>query len=326
MEKNLSFVLGAIALVLLLVVIYQNFDISAIVGGTGFISKDEAGEKVIDFIKENLTSPGTEISLTEINEMSGVYEVKFNIMGQDEKVHVTKDTKLLFLQSFDMQPSKPKELPKTEKPKVDLFVMSFCPYGNQAEELMMPVADLLGDSAEIELHYIVYSDYGSGYPEDCIDQENKYCSLHAIGELNQGIRELCVAKYQSDKFWNFVKQTNAQATSDDIETKWQGIASSLDVDVNMVSNCQQNEGIALLDNELALTDTLYPVQDPAEHNGQEEMNVSGSPTIVINGMVFDGQRSVNAYREAICSAFIEPPVECEEELIEPAPSSEGSCE
>jgi len=31
------------------------------------------------------------------------------------------------------------ELPKTAKPKVELFVMSHCPYGTQAEKAMIPV-------------------------------------------------------------------------------------------------------------------------------------------------------------------------------------------
>ena len=41
------------------------------------------------------------------------------------------------------------EITKTDKPNVELFVMSFCPYGVQAETAMKPVVDLLGDSADI---------------------------------------------------------------------------------------------------------------------------------------------------------------------------------
>lgn len=44
---------------------------------------------------------------------------------------------------------------KREKPRVEFFVMSFCPYGNQAEAGLKPVADLLGDQVEWQPHYIV---------------------------------------------------------------------------------------------------------------------------------------------------------------------------
>jgi hypothetical protein len=327
MTKNLSFVLGGIALVLLLVIIYQNFVPSGFSGsGADFATKDEAGEDVINFIKENLTAPDTEISLTEINDMSGVYEVKFNIMGQDERVFVTKDAKLLFLQSFDMQPPEPQKFTKTEKPEVDLFVMAFCPFGNQAEEILIPVAELLGDKANIELRYIIYNDYATGYPEYCLDPEKTYCSMHGIQEINQGIRELCVQKYQKDKLWDFVKAINTQSTSEDVDSKWEAIAQNMGIDVAKIKTCQQDEGIALLTQELNLTHQEYPVQDPAEHQGSESQKVSGSPTLVINGMIFDGERSINGYKEAICSAFINPPAECEQELTESVSSSDGSCE
>ena len=35
--------------------------------------------------------------------------------------------------------------PKKEKPEVELFVMSHCPFGTQIEKGMLPVARLLGD-------------------------------------------------------------------------------------------------------------------------------------------------------------------------------------
>lgn len=46
--------------------------------------------------------------------------------------------------------------PKKQKnPRVDFFVMSFCPFGNQAEDGLAPVAKLLGDKVDWRPHYIV---------------------------------------------------------------------------------------------------------------------------------------------------------------------------
>lgn len=44
---------------------------------------------------------------------------------------------------------------KTDKPVAQLYVMSFCPYGIQAETTMKPVVDLLGSKVSIEPHFIV---------------------------------------------------------------------------------------------------------------------------------------------------------------------------
>jgi len=315
MKNSLIFIVGGIIVVLLVILF---------VFGSGGMSKQKAGVFTIDFITNELASPGTEFTLVDVKEANGMYEVNFEVMGQEDTAYVTKNGKYLFFQPIDMKPAEPTGFTKTDKPEVDLFVMSYCPYGNQAEELLMPVAQLLGDSVDVELHYIVYSDYATGYPDYCIDEDNVYCSMHKIAELNQGIRELCVAKYQPDKFWDFVIGANT-ATSDDIEQKWQGIASGIGIDVNQISTCQKDEGMALLDNELALSNALYPVQEPAQHNGREEASVSGSPTLIINGMIYDGGRSADAYKEAICSAMTNPVPECEQSITSDA-AADGSCE
>lgn len=43
---------------------------------------------------------------------------------------------------------------KTDKPQLDFYVMSFCPYGNQMETTLRPVFDLLGNKVEIKPRYI----------------------------------------------------------------------------------------------------------------------------------------------------------------------------
>lgn len=41
-----------------------------------------------------------------------------------------------------------------EKPELDFYVMSFCPYGNQMETTLRPVFDLLGDKVTLRPRYI----------------------------------------------------------------------------------------------------------------------------------------------------------------------------
>lgn len=323
MQNNiLIYLLGIVALALIGFAVYQSLGSNL----KDIIPQDQIGEYTMNFIKNELASPDTEFTLGTTTEENGMYKVNFEVMGQKESAYVTKNGKYLFFQPIDMMPAEPQELPKSNKPTVDLFVMSYCPYGNQAEELLMPVIDLLGNKIDAGLHYIIYDNYATGYPDYCLDEDMTYCSMHGVEEVNQDIRELCVQKYQPEKLWSFVEEINNQTTAEDVEGKWENIASSLGINITQVKNCEQNEDVALLQDEVNLTNKLYPVQDPQSHNGQEKASISGSPTMVINGMIYDGSRSSNDYKDAICSAFNNPPTECDQELIEDNTAASGSCE
>jgi len=95
------------------------------------------------------------------------------------------------------------QIEKTAKQvEVDFYVMSYCPYGDIAEEALEPVYRVLKDNVNFNPKYIFYNNYQGGGPAYCIDAESKYCSMHGVQEANQGIRELCVEKYfGSDAFF-----------------------------------------------------------------------------------------------------------------------------
>jgi len=260
-----------------------------------------------------------------------LYRLKLSVNSQNFISYITKDGNLLFPEFVDMNPPKPLTIPLSEKPVVDLFVMSFCPAGNQAEDLMKPVVDLLGSVADFNLHYIIYSDYQS---EDfCLSSEQKYCSMHRTAEVNQDIRELCVAEYQPDKLWNFVDEINKRTTAEKVEEEWETIAMDLGLNIDEIKRCQEEEGTILLDREIGLTNQEYPVQDPSKHQrdgeyGFEE-DIQGSPTLVVNGMIYDGERSTKGYKDAICEAFENVPSVCSQETESSENSEEvqtGTCQ
>lgn len=77
---------------------------------------------------------------------------------------------------------------KSDKPLFQFFVMSFCPYGNQIEDVIKPIAELLGDKADIQPQYIFdkitdldsYCKSRSGDPTQCASYvENKYFTTEA---------------------------------------------------------------------------------------------------------------------------------------------------
>jgi len=281
------------------------------------LSPQQAGDKAIAYINHNLVR-GASASLINVSEEAGVYKIHFKIQDREWDAYVTKDGKYLFDRWFEIdekpqasQQPQQKEIPKSEKPEVKLFVMSFCPYGNQAEEIVKPVVDLLGGVVEIEPRYVIYENYASGYPAFCLDKENKYCSMHGINELNQDIREICVYKNQKDKFWDFVLEVNKSCSVDNVETCWKQAARKTGVNVNAVLACQKENG------------QKYAVE---EKELNKKYNVSGSPTLVINGVRYSGPRTPEDYKKAICGAFEAQPKECETTLnSESQTPSSGGC-
>ena len=284
----------------------------------GALSKNKASQKVMDFVNNVALQGQTTASLLETTEESGVYKMRLKIQDQEYEFYATKDAKFLFSQamaitdqSSDQSNDQAQEFPKSDTPEVRLFVMSFCPYGNQAEELMIPVANLLKDKAKIELRYVIYSNYQGGGKDYCLDAEGQYCSMHGISELNQDIREVCVGKYYEDKFWNFVQAINSTCSAYDVDTCWEGVAKTLGVDVNKIKTCQKNEGLTISASELALND---------------QYNIGGSPQLIINGVEYNGARTAEAYKQAICSAFTSQPSECSQILSSEGGSVSGGCE
>lgn len=282
------------------------------------LSAQEAGKKAVDYINNNLLQPGTSAILQSAEEKGELYNVKLNIGGRAYDSYVTKDGKLLFTQAINLDetPETPKQpptqdIPKTATPDVKLFTMTFCPYGNQAEEAMHPVVEALKGKVDVEPHYVIYSNYRGGGPQYCLDKESKYCSMHGIQELNQDVRELCVYKYQKDKYWDFVMKINEKCSAQNVDSCWEAIAKEKGIDTEKIKTCQKDEAIELLKREVGLN---------------EKYGVRGSPTLVINDATYQGGRTPEAFKQAICSAFTTEPSECSETLSGSAASSPaGGC-
>ncbi len=290
---------------------------------SGTVSEQKAAEKAVNFIGNVALQGQAPVSLVESSQESGLYKIVIQIEDQTHEAYVSKDGKFLFAQGTDMDQAQQEQqsqnnnqvqesnIPKNNSPKVELFVMSFCPYGNQAEELMYPVVNSLGDKADIELRYVIYSDYRGGGPEYCLDEESKYCSMHGVDELKQNVRELCVQEYQPNKFWDFVKAINSSCSYQNVESCWENVAKNIGINTSQVKTCLTNEAMDLLAQEVSLND---------------KYGITGSPQLIINGVEFQGDRSSEAYKQGICSGFNSPPEECSETLTDNTDSVSGSCD
>jgi glutaredoxin len=274
------------------------------------IGTDAAKVKVEELIKD---SEG-KATIKEVVEDGDLYKATISFNGQDQPVYVTKDGKKFIEQAVSFEEiakqkaeaqkqreedSKP--APKSDKPQVDLYVMSFCPYGNKAEDTMRSVYVLLKEKVDFNFHYIVSA------------EGEKISSLHGQPEVDQNEREACVLKnYGKGRWLDFVTYVNANCGSDG--KCWEAGAKSLAIDTAKISGCVSSDGLALMKVDAEISNAA---------------GVSGSPTFIINGKKSSAvykYGNAEEYKKAICDAFNSAPEECAKTLSSEASTSQGgSC-
>lgn len=290
------------------------------------LSLEEAKAKAASFINDNLMQEGQSVSIKEAAEESGLYKVVVNMPnGQEIETYLSKDGEKFFPQVMGVaetekaveerkknqeaaQTQAAADVPKAQKAEVELFVMSFCPYGVIAENAMAPVFDLLGDKADINIRYIASIEG---------DDINEVKSLHGPIEGIEDARQLCVEKnYGKEAFWQYVGEINEKcypiySQGDDVyEECWTTAAQNAGINRRTIDNCVQKEGPGLIREEDAAA---------------KEYGVTGSPTLIINGSKINAARNPEGFKTAICNGFEEAPEECGEALSEEGGSNEGGC-
>lgn len=244
----------------------------------------------------------------------------YTLNGQPFKVSISKDYKYLYptiisYDDFKQQVSEAKasleeekkaeaqEMQKTEKPTVLLFVMSFCPWGNVAEDAMAPVLKTLG-SANVSFEPVfIFSRVGDG----------SWRSLHGPQELNQDVREKIIYNlYGPDKWMEYAVKVNARCNYTNADNCWKGPAEEVGINVTEVEAHFNNatEYNAILERDESLTN---------------QYRVSASPTLIINGKVMNIARTPESFKSAICSAYLSAPASCNVTLSAQGPQASGSC-
>lgn len=164
---------------------------------------------------------------------------------------------------------------KAKKATLDLFVMSQCPYGIQAEEAVFKARDGFENEVDFNVEYIADKKADSSFD-----------SLHGQPEVEGDLYQLCVKKHYPDKFWDYLECQNQNYQ--DLKSSFQSCAEKTKADFEKIKTCAEGaEGAALL---------------TASLNKAKEKQVSGSPTFFINGEPYNGARSSGALQRALCGA------------------------
>lgn len=279
--KNMNFwMVASVVLAVLLVAVL-------IFNSVNKISKNTAAEKLTEFA----ASQGVTLNVTDVRSEGSLYAVDAEIQGQQGTFYVSKDGKyftasVIPLSSSDStntpsnnQNPQPTEVTKSDKPVVELFIMSYCPYGTQMEKAILPVVAALGDKIDFTLRYTHFT-------------------LHGEKEDTENYRQLCIREEQPSKFLPYI-QCTLNSTDPYAPADVNACMKKLGIDTNKVSSCMSKSAgdYFKVDSQLSQG---YAVQ--------------GSPTLVINGVQVNAARSPAAVLSTVCSAFNTQPSECSTQL------------
>lgn len=275
------------------------------------ISAEKAGEITTSFLVSSAGLSESLVNITSVTPSGDIYLVNFSVQGQTYTYAVSRDgdyfgqmidTSLFIDTTPTTTGSTTKEIPKSDKPVVELYVWAYCPYGVLAQGPMAEVAALLGDDVEFTIVPFL-----AGHDT----QTEKY-------ESQQNKIQSCIQKLYADKYWayagKFVSDVYTKCSSVRTEecdkTESVKVMKSLGIDSAKVLSCVSTDGDKLFADASAL----------AQKNG-----VTGSPTITINGVQAKVDRTPEAIKTAICGAFNNAPAACSSTLSSSSTAATGSC-
>lgn len=237
------------------------------------------------------------VSLKEVanlKEVSGLYvfDLKLDVQGNEQKFtsYMSKDGQLFFtggikvadltkkpdVKGATQEPQKKvtcQDVKKADSPNLTAYLVSNCPFGLQMQRLMkVATAEDQDLSKYFSVKYIGSIDNG------------KITSMHGDQEAQENLRQICIREEQKDLYWPYVDCYMKEGKSTEC------LAQS-GVNQTLLQTCVSDpqKGLA------------YAQKD---FDAANKLNVSGSPTLVINDTVvseFDfGGRNVDSLKQIIC--------------------------
>jgi len=263
------------------------------------ISPTEAGSKVMKFVNQQLGGRATS-SLESVTSSNGVYKLTLKINSKEVPLYLSQDGSLLFLDTINLdkffQSQKKsqkkitcKDIPKVDKPELKAFVVSYCPYGLQAQRILSNIVENIPElKNNIRVEYIGSVENG------------KITSMHGDKEAQENLRQICLREEQPSTYWNYISchikkgEVNPCLTSAKVDTK-------------KLANCisDENRGLA------------YARKDFLDN---KKYGINGSPEYVLDNKVINeqnldfGGRSAEAFKNLICCAFSKKPQFCSKTL------------
>jgi hypothetical protein len=227
-------------------------------------------------------------------------------------------------------PAGPAPLPQ-EKLKIELFVMSYCPYGIAALNTLLPLVDKWKGNVDLTLYYIAHrrGEKDSSRPspgdiplpsEKCeadgadLDGTDRYVSLHGLPEVLEDLRQIIIAREYQDRFFSYLAARNQ-----DIRGDWKAAARA--------ARLTEQEILRIGDlSDSRPGDSLFE----ANIREAEKRGVNGSPTLFINGREYTEAVSPYPVERYFCQQSVKQGrckgfAECGFDFDCKKPGMEGTC-
>ncbi len=322
LESGLSFSRNNMKKIFILSLFLMLLVSACTMGGdaTKTISLEEAKIKAAEFINDYLMGEGQEVSIKEAVEENGLYKIVVNMAdGQEIDSYLSKDGENFFPSGMNIaefiaeaeggdQAASPAQAPalkladivKTEKPKVELFIMSHCPYGTQIEKGILPVLDILGDAIDFDLKFCDYA-------------------MHDKKELDEQLSQYCVQKNNPEKLSEYL-----YCFLED-ETQGDACLAKIGINKSQHSTCvrstdEEYKVTAMYEDRNTWRNGRFPVFAVDEADNKK-YGITGSPGLVVNGKKIQSPRDSASLLETICAGFENQPEACQSELSSVPPAA-----
>jgi hypothetical protein len=284
-------------------------------GKTVPLSLEDTKKKAEDFINKNLMQPGTTATVQSITDDGTFYKLMVDVgQGKTLPGYITKDGKKFIPEVIDMaefakqkaagqdnsnkQPVAAAVAPKTDKPNVELFVMSYCPYGTQIEKGILPVLNTLGNNIQFTLKFVDYA-------------------MHGEKEVRENMLQYCIQKEDPTKLQNylscFLKNSDSSAclkTAKITTTKVNSCVTDTDRKYQIMQK---------FNDKTQWSNGSFPPFDVYKADNVK-YGVQGSPTLVINGVQVESARDSQSLLKTICNSFTVEPKACKTVLSSATPA------
>lgn len=178
----------------------------------------------------------------------------------------------------------------TKAKKLDMFVMSQCPYGAKAMIAAKQFTDHFKGEVALDVHFI--GDERGG----------QLTSMHGQAEVDEDIREHCAAKLYS-KNHQFMRYL-ACRSHDYQSPEWKQCASDSGMDPNAIQKCFDGEGKAGLGKSFALSSSL---------------GIASSPTFLVNNKRQFNAIAASQIQKEYCQDNPDLAA-CKDKIVDPAGS------
>jgi glutaredoxin len=260
---------------------------------------------------------GSKATIKSVTEEYGLYKLNIDIVSSVVTSYLSKDGKLFFPQALDIDqisngtsttPSSASAnnaaatpsttvTAKNSKPTIELFVMSYCPYGTQIEKGILPALAALGSKVDFQLKFVDYS-------------------MHGSKELAENLNQYCIRKNEPQKLQAYLScflqagdSASCVASTGLDKTQLDSCVAAADAQYKVTANANNNVNYQ----------GSYP-SFPIDQADNVKYNVAGSPTLIINGQQIDSNRDSASLLKTICSAFTTQPQACQTVLASAAPT------